>query len=200
MVTCDKKSLSHQQKESRMYFVRGKDRLVLAFPALGIVIKFPMIHLWRIILSIIGCVKDSDWKRLGVFFLKWNPEHPIVFSGLIFKGVLANRRERTFWKQTHHPFLQPTIFSFFGLFNLQMYANPYRCNCYLDLWDQIRRITEGKAYANPHQFSEPENFCVVEGKLRILDYGGKGGPPVILKYGQKIQDEFDFQFHYSGPL
>lgn len=179
-----------------MYVKKGKDRLVLVFPILGIVIKFAVIRASEVLKVVFHSIKGGHWKLFVFLCKEWAPESPYVVSGLLFRGIVANNRERALWKRTHHSFLQPTIFSFFGLFNIQQYGKPYKSR-HIDFWDQIRRITKGEAYINPHHFSEPCNYCVMDGKLRILDYGGHGSAWIVLKHGSKIADEFNFGFRYE---
>lgn len=180
-----------------MYVKKGRDRLVLVFPILGIVAKFPVIRMREILKKIFRCVRDGHWKYLEYLCTEWKPESEYVFSGMLLRGIVSNRRERALWKRTHHPFLQPTPFSFLGFFNIQIYCKPYG-GCCIDLWSQIQRITKEEAYNNSHQFSEPSNYCLVGRKLRILDYGGSGSARIVMKYGEKIADEFDPEFHYRS--
>lgn len=176
-----------------MFLAKGKDRIVLAFPALGFVVKFPIIWLRRPIADTWSQIKTRRWKSLVYIYKKWAPECRYVISGMLLRGIVANQRERMISKRARSEFPQPTFFSFFGLLNIQRYGAP--CDGeYLDLWLQIRKITRESAYKNPHQFSIPSNYCLVNGKLHILDYGGHGSAWVVLKYGKKIVDEFDPEF------
>jgi hypothetical protein len=179
-----------------MYAKKGKDRFVLIFPTLGVVVKIPMIRILRALKAVFFKIRDRHWKGLARICSRWAPESLFAISAMLFKGIIANQREYVLWKRSHNPFLQPTFFSFFGLFNIQAYGKPYEGH-EPDLWIQIRKITREEAYCNPHQFSEPHNYCIVNGKLRILDYGGGRSARIILRYGKKIVDEFDFGFHYT---
>ena len=180
-----------------MHLVKGKTRLVLVFPALGIVIKLPITEVKYALTVFASEGKNRRGHSLRIH-CRWLPECSYVFAGMIFKGVIANLRERIMYKRTHHPFLQPTIFSLFGFLNVQRYGVVCVSDC-LSFWDQIRSITRQEAYTNPHQFSEPGNYCVDKGKLRIMDYGGRGSARIVLKYGRRIQEEFNFNFRYSEP-
>lgn len=182
-----------------MNFKRGKDRFVLVFPSIGIVIKLPVIRINRVIDRVRSNIKRKDWKRLWSDFLKWNPENHYAISGMLLRGVMANQREGFLWKRTRNSFLQPTIFSFFGLVNIQKYAVPYPDDGGTSFWIQIRKITHEDVYCNPHQFSEPKNFCLVDGRLRILDYGGQGSTWIVVKHGRKIMEQFDPDFLSKRP-
>lgn len=175
---------------------KGKDRFVLVFPTLGIVIKFPIFHFLNILNRIFFDIKNRYWKSLVYVCCKWNPESQNVVSGLLLRGIVANQRERFLWSRTHNPFLQPTIFSFFGLLNIQLYGKPHEGR-HMDLWDQVRRITKEEAYSNAHQFSEISNYTLDGGRLRMLDYGGRGSAWIVVKYGKRIVENFDPEFRYS---
>ncbi len=180
-----------------MHIKKGKDRFVLVFPALGIVFKFPVIRLNDVLKRIVRDSRDNSWKALRGYYFKWNPNSPFNASGKIFKGILANIRERRLWKSTQSDFLVPTFFSACGLLNIQKYSRPHGGE-YLDLWIQIRKITNEEAYSNPHQFSEVGNYSLVDGKLRMIDYGGYGSEKVVTKYGQLILEKFDPNFRYEA--
>jgi hypothetical protein len=180
-----------------MFAVRGEDRFVLVFPTLGIVMKFPVIWLYRTLDLILTEVEKGRYGVLKYVCTKWAPECRYVVSGMLLCGIIANQRERALSKRARNSFPQPTLFSFFGLVNIQKFGKPCSGN-YLDLWLQVRKITKESAYRNPHQFSMPCNYTIVDGKLRILDYGGHGSSWVVLKYGEKIVNEFDPKFHYTG--
>lgn len=178
-----------------MYTKKGQDRFVLVLPKLGIAVKFPKIRLLNALSTIFNRIRSGRLKLLLWTCSKWAPESQFVISGMLLRGIVANQRERRLWKRTHNPFLQPTFFSLFGLFNIQQYGKPYLGHN-TDLWVQVRKITHEDAYRDAHQFSEPSNYCVVDGKLRILDYGGRESTWVVLEYGKKIVNEFDFEYRY----
>ncbi len=179
-----------------MNFVKGKDRLVLVLPALGIVIKFPIIRAKEVFKKAFSDIRDKHWKAFARYFSTWSPESQYVASGKLLRGIVSNKRERRLWKRTRNAFLVPTFFSFFGLVNVEKYSKPYEGD-YIDLWDQIRRITNEEAYLNPHQFSEVKNYSLVDGKLKMIDYGGHGSEWVIVKWGTRIMAQFDSQFRYA---
>ncbi len=180
-----------------MHIAHGKDRCVLVLPALGIVVKFPIIRLWRALCYVVRDSKNRRWKSLFYCLFTWNPDSHYLVSGMILKGIMSNVRERGLWKKTRNPFLQPTPFSVLGLLNIQRYGKPLECNP-IDLWSQVADMTRKEAHRNSHQFSEPENYALVDGRLRILDYGGHGSTWVVVRYGRRIVDGFDPAFRWSG--
>ncbi len=165
-------------------------------PALGIVFKFPRIRLiraWHLTGRLLGKgARAHLWDNLKLEY-----ELPIEHSmsgvrGLLFRGIVANWREWRFYQTTRHPFLQPTYCSVLGLLNVQKYGEPCAVD-YHPLWVQLLDITQGDVWDDNHHFSNPDNFCVSDGTLRMVDYGSSRGQVVILVHGHAILENFDLQ-------
>ncbi len=178
-----------------MQIKKGQDRIVFIFPLIGIVIKFPIIHFFRVFRRTY-CVLRGDGKNKKEKW-EWIKEHltyPIEayfgFKGLLFRGLVANWREFWFYLKTRHSFLQPTYFSLFGLLNIQRYDEPCRLQN-VDLWCQLYEMTNGQVFDDSHHFENPHNFCFHNGKLRMLDYGSRRTWGVISNYGAKIIEHFN---------
>jgi hypothetical protein len=118
------------------------------------------------------------------------------YKNWLFGGIMANWREFVFFHKTKHPFLLPTRFSFFGLFNIQTAGEPCLIK-YVDLWCQLYELTDGKVFADSHHFENPNNFCFNGGVLRMLDYGSKRTHKVIADFGEKILKSFDPKYDWE---
>ena len=172
-----------------MKVLRGRDRIAIIFPLIKMVIKLPQIHIFKSFFQLYGYAKENNWKGIIIDW-SWPLELKTGFKGLLFHGIAENWREFLFFFKTRNEFLQPTFFSFFGLFNIQLYGNPCGMN-YVDLWRQLIELTDGRAWQDNHHFSNPDNFCYHSKKFRILDYGNPQCHEVINLYGKKIVKEFD---------
>jgi len=165
---------------------KGRSRIVLVFPSLGIAIKIPFIHF------ISGIHFLLLMAREGHLRWEWNRSMESMESSkeLLFKGIADNWREYWFFIKSRNPFLLPSYFSFFGLFNIQQVGQVCTTESSV-LWRQLVELTAGATSKSSHHFVNPENFCFVGKKLRILDYGSPRVQQVISKFGIKITNEFD---------
>ena len=181
-----------------MYVVKtGKDRIVVVFPFLGIVLKVARFGPR----NIMGILKTS-WrsltfpsKRIGDFYKsKFDMfEKQVKFFEL--RTILANLIERRVWKKTKNQFLWPCWVSFFGIVNVYPYAK-----CVMDegrfkdseMWTQINFFSESYCWESGHTFSEASNFCVDDkGKVRMLDYGFWCSEEIIKRYGNALFENLD---------
>ncbi len=178
-----------------MQIKKGKDRIVVLLPSIGIVIKFPIIHIAGVFRLLRLYLRKRNRKHL-----RRNVRDEFKYSidsmgggikGALLRGVVANWRELRFYQTTRHPFLQPTYFSLMGLLNVQRYGASCTQGGYRELWVQMLDLTEGGVWDDNHHFCNPDNFCLRDGKLRMVDYGCPKGYSVILQYGTKILEEFD---------
>ena len=183
-----------------MRFRKGKHRFVFVIPLFGIAIKFPFV---RIFVAVVHLIKNAVSLNFKCIRSTWHIPIDSKATGgykiLLFGGIVANWRECSFFKETKHPFLQPTYFSCFGLFNIQKAGAPclMRPNSF---WREIYVLTDSKAWADKHHFRNPDNFCVDDDKLRILDYGRKETQGIVVEYGATIQDSFDFNFRWPEDV
>lgn len=172
-----------------MQFKKGADRVVVIFPFLRIAVKFPIIRLWLAIRLLYRDIKSGKWERLSKDW-SWPIEVRGGFKGLLLRGLAANWGEFLFYWQTRNPFVQPTYFSFFGLFNVQRADEPCRLK-EDNLWCQLYELTNGQVFDDSHHFAEPRNFCFSNGKLRMLDYGSRKSRGVIARHGAMIVECFN---------
>ena len=158
-----------------MIIKKGKNRLVMIFPALHIALKFPMVHAIRAVRQFFTYGFRSPYPG---DINKSLTEH-------LFKGMGDNWREFMFYVRTRHPFWQPTYFSFFGLLNIQRATEP--CGRSMQaLWSEIHDVTGGEAFKDAHHFSNPFNFCHAGKHFMILDYGHPKTQEIIRQYGDKL--------------
>ena len=178
-----------------MIFKKGHHRFVFVFPSLGIAVKLPFIRLLCLVKNVFYLSVRMKWRSLWIG-MSFPLECHFAFRGFLFHGIVDNWREFMFFQRTRNVFLQPTYFSFFGLFNIQKTSEPCTLD-YKDLWCQLYEITSGKVYVDGHHFKNPDNFCFANGKLRILDYGSKKIHGVIAEFGAKILESFDPTFDWE---
>ena len=179
-----------------MYTIaRGESRTVIAIPSLGIALKVA----WG--RSIVRRERQAKLRRAWSYF--WSDlslpfRHPLrvleapygawwhwVGHGWevawhttkynTFQSVVANLRERRFYKRAVFQELMlitPTYFSLFGLVNVQKYGKPStNAANYLVVSYAFARLTEGATDGDTHHFQHPENFTGLEyGMFKVLDY------------------------------
>lgn len=175
-----------------MKIAKGKLRFVVALPSLGIAIKFPRIYFLRMFYQLLRDVLFLSWVRVYRMAC-FGIDSPAVwgYRKMLFAGIRTNWREFRFFRTTRNPFCQPTYFSFFGLLNIQKFAET-PCNLHWRvLAVQIYEITNELSRMDGHHFEFQENFCFEGGKLRILDYGSPKTQLVIVAFGEKILATFD---------
>ena len=179
-----------------MYTKRGSRRLVICLPSWGVVIKLPLIQP----LVFLRCLRDAiqlavktgDAKRWFGWAL-WLDEENDTMGNIrytLLNGVYQNWQEFQLWRKTRSPFLEQTIFSLFGLLNIQRYGTPLEVP-HDWLWSQLLDLTEKSVWSNGHHFSNPDNFSFRDNHIRMIDYGGGGIANVVEKYGAQIVARYD---------
>jgi len=177
-----------------MQVKKGQDRIVILFPWIGIAVKFPIVHFWRVVCLLCYDIKRGNWDCLKKNW-EWPIEARSGFKGLLFRGLATNWGEFRFYRSTHNPFLQPTYLSF-GFVNIQRYDEPCKLKN-VDLWCQLYELTNGDVFADSHHFENPRNFCFNNGMLRILDYGSRRSQGVISKHGARIVEVFNSAYDWE---
>ena len=174
-----------------MKFKKGRNRIVLVLPLLGIAVKLPIVHFFTVTASLAKRIVHLDFKIIRIL-MRVSPDCDgfIGYRNLLFGGTLTNWREFLFFYKTKNPFLQPTYFSLFGLINIQKLGQL----CTMEqrtFQSQLRDVTNDGVGWDDHHFINPDNFCFSNGKLRILDYGSKITQETVILYGAKIQSSFN---------
>ncbi len=177
-----------------MFIARGFSRIVFCFPSLGIVVKIPRPRIWAFLETtkntLVSTIRRRHLKEIKWAF--WLNKENDTYGNIrhtILNGTYHNWKEATLWNETHSPFLEPTFFSFFGLINIQKYGENPKEEIG-PFWCQIMDLSEGKAWSNGHHFSNPDNYSLRDGKLRMVDYGDRGVKDVVVEYGEKISSSF----------
>lgn len=175
-----------------MQIKKGQDRFVFVFPSLKIVVKLPIIHFVIAFYPELLRVAFGKSIRTGLKYSKgyFLMRRPSPFWRALFKGLHDNWGEFHFYQKTKNVFLQPTYFSFFGFLNIQLYGELYPDKDE-DIWRKLCVITNDDVMNNPHHFRKSCNFCLHNGRLRILDYGDVKTQEIISRCGVKIFNEFD---------
>ena len=119
-------------------------------------------------------------KKISPELLTYNKAMARGCVRFLIPGIIANREEcRNYKKCGKNDILVPTIFSFFWLVNIQLAGKP---------------ATQEEVNKNPlyrGQGSDPAfdidsvyQYCVIEGKTLLADYGQEGLLPVLMQYAR----------------
>jgi hypothetical protein len=168
-----------------MLVKRGTTRTVILFESVAV--KLPRIQLvraFRLLNQHRKAGRLLECLRLNAACFH-SPQH------LMFKGILDNWQEFRFYQRTRSAFLMPTYLSLLGFMNIQKSGKMPASITENALWGQLRDITKAACWADSHAFSNPNNFCVEDGHLKMVDYAGVRAQNVIERYGDRIFQEFD---------
>ncbi len=172
-----------------MFIKKGNYRIVIVIGSL--VIKLPRIRLKSGIKCLMHEIKHGrclKYYRNDVLYYTCSKTN-------FFGGVISNWQEYRFYQSTKLPILMPTYFSFFGLFNIQKRGQILESNR-KDIFQQLYDLTNGEVFDDSHAFENPANFCLENGKLVMIDYSKKSRK-VLIKYGEKIQREFNPSYNWE---
>lgn len=99
-------------------------------------------------------------------------------------GIVANRREYLLYKKHGNDLLAPTLFTICWLVNIQQRGEPIRDNEVRShyLWS----LFEGEVTTLATDILQRKQFCLIDGQVRLADYGIDGLEPVIVKYNAAI--------------
>lgn len=171
-------------------FYNGITRFVITIPCLGWAIKIAKINplqaiktvIWNAETAIQGGDAGEFGRLMGYTDAVW---HSVRWQ---FRGIYCNLREHRFYKKSRNPFLWPTIFSFFGLINIQPLAKRQpEETADFKLWRFVLKVSENQAWEDNHTFCEEDNYAIDEqGHLRILDYGSIRSQKMISVYGPAL--------------
>lgn len=160
---------------------QGQTRIVFEFERAGIVLKCPRIFFRTLRSPVRLLLRDprAVWPIL-INKIRW----------YILGNFVVNLREWWFWVRERHPFCQPTPFSIPGVVNVQPSGTvlPY------DEVEHARRLQQVTTDYHPstmHTLLNPKNFCVVDGRLRIFDYGSPEVIEFIRRHGHEVHECYD---------
>ncbi len=124
------------------------------------------IALFRPIACLRSLLRPCD-RTVGERLRQYHSNPAIAASKRIFHGIFANLNEYSLYRQYPNLDLVPTLFSFFGLINIQvrgesiMEAEIKQC--------PFRDIAAQYPYSD---LNKSKNFCRINGKIYLADYGG----------------------------
>ena len=163
---------------------RGKTRIVIVLGKIAI--KLPRLYLLPLLRSFIWHINKSR-KTLKLFLKRELPRY-------LLRGIICNWIEFTFYENSRLHILAATYFSLFGLINIQSAEGVPLEMEDVDLWVQLFGLTNEAVWGDSHAFAESDNFIVANGKIQMVDYGSRNTQKVLLKWGNKMQDNFNLSF------
>jgi|GEM_PF-1392940 len=188
----------------RSYVAKGRHRVVLVIPSLGIVVKFPrfrkrfLIEFWR---------DTIRAKSLGPFVGRWSVTKRKNWGWmfrdlkraliLTFMGMEANWGERSYYKHCSmysRLLLQPTYLSFLGVINIQEFAEPAPIDESYTIYFAAEAIVGGEGMRpDGHHWSNARNFHLANGRLRVIDYGSAETQRILDEHGLSLYIGFDIE-------
>jgi hypothetical protein len=96
----------------------------------------------------------------------------------LLAGVVANRLERIYYKKYGGELLMPTVFTFLWIVNVQPRGEPAseaqaRTHHFFKLLDGT---------PNREDFLEVHQYCTIEGRVLLVDYGRKEIEALLFNY------------------
>ena len=132
-----------------------------------------------------------------VSYINWPIDSSASFKYHFIRGISENRREyRT--SKALGDIVVPTRFSFLGILNIQETAEPHNLTP-KSLWVGLRaKIGDGLKFTDAHTFSEPDNYGIHKGKLKLIDYGGETANSTMLKYQRQFREVLGTLFRLAA--
>lgn len=173
-----------------MQIKSGKARIVLLLPRLGVAVKFPRISILRVLKYLWSLRKKNTLKHSLWFFTA-----PVTtWGGLrhsLFAGIVQNRSEYRFYRDTQNAFAWPTTFSLWGLVNVQPLGVLPPQKRERDIWMDVVNIA-GADLEDMHCFAYHGNYCLdAQGSLYLLDYASENSQVVLRLYGEQLRSHFE---------
>lgn len=111
---------------------------------------------------------------------------------LLFSGIIANVNERRTYRRTKSPFVIPTYFSFLGLFNIQKRGKKIDFWDNREVWGYIWRNSQNpdQPHCDGHTLADTENYCIDDGKLKLVDYGNRQIAEFLRINGENLYKNF----------
>lgn len=157
-----------------MRFAYGATRWVILTPRYAI--KFARVRPLRPILQLVRhFVKGEVKQRLQQFDA--NP----IKGGMKYlaAGIRANLTERRIYRDHQSDILAPTLWTFFGLVNLQVRGEQVSTQEH-----QAHYLTNAfkEAPIDNNDLVHPRQFCKINGSVVLADYGRDDLVPVLAAY------------------
>lgn len=169
----------------------GTSRVVLLLPFLGVAIKFPRVRLRDAFSEIFALSRGPRFRRRFLMFIRApRSQRRYGLVPYLLNGLYDNRSEYRFYRETRNTFVWPTIFSFFGLMNVQPLGIPTMRD-ERDVWSALVDVVDRDITKDPHCFERPDNFCEdAVGRLYLLDYASEKSQWVVQKYERALRQKF----------
>lgn len=148
----------------------GSTRVVWIFP--NFAVKFPKTEVKKLCKIIWKFRNNRSWLKL--IFTAKGRQFPFTVNWFLMKGFLDNWSEYMFYlRNKKSPFIFPTYFSFFGIFNITPIGKELQTEPTFFL---------GSTFNNKdkHHFAKSNNFCTYQGRTCMWDYGDSLTQSVIL--------------------
>ena len=174
-----------------MKIIKGSDRIVFVFQKIAV--KLPRIHFFSFLSLFLYHVKHGNLLK----YLNYQPKVYGSARRLLFRGLIHNWNEFYFYLKSHSDILLPTYFSLFGFVNIQKKGEKFEMK-EGDLWIQILKLKNKECWIDGHTFSNVDNFCKENYKIKMIDYGDPDVYCLLKKYGNAIHDDFDFSYKHNN--
>jgi hypothetical protein len=174
-----------------MQIRKGNGRYALIVPLLGLVFKFPRIRIRYLIkeplLMILLFIKEKNRRKPIIHSLTtgWHDTESIWY--LLFHGILENRKEFAFYRDTKNKVAWPTLFSFFGIINIQRIALPVQQKDREWLFTRVLDVAMGDL-RDMHCFGNDDNWGVdLGGNIFLLDYASDNSHKVLKNHEEALR-------------
>jgi hypothetical protein len=148
----------------------GSTRVVWIFPKFAV--KFTKVEMKKLCKIIWKFRKNK--QMLKIIFKSKSPSFPWTLYYFLTKGFLDNWGEYMFYlRNKKSPFIFPTYFSLFGIFNITPIGKELEKNPLFFLGSTFKN-------EDKHHFAKSTNFCIYQGRTCMWDYGDSLTQSVIL--------------------
>lgn len=148
----------------------GTTRVVWVFPWFAV--KFPKVEIKKLCKIIWKLRKKPFWLKI-IFFQK-SDQYPFTVHYFLTKGFLNNWSEFVFYQRNKKsPFIFPTYFSFFGIFNITPIGEELKKQPSFFRTSTFKNMDR-------HHFVKASSFCTYQGRTCMWDYGDPLTQSVIL--------------------
>ncbi|OGI74423.1 hypothetical protein A3D42_01025 [Candidatus Nomurabacteria bacterium RIFCSPHIGHO2_02_FULL_41_18] len=166
-----------------MNFEYGTTRFVFCVGGVAMKVARVKVIYWakRVIEKIFVAQHATNILRGG------NPQ-PFARLRHLFAGVTANLEEGRMYARYPELPLAPTLFSFFGLVNIQVRGTPIgKDELVLCPFRDLADIESAGIDLN-----KAENFGRIDGRIVLLDCGFEGLNKILARYAESRQIVYDF--------
>lgn len=70
----------------------------------------------------------------------------------------------------------------------------------VDLWCHLNELVGEVVWKDSHAFASARNFGVVDGRLKMVDYGGRDSQEALKECAEKIYSDFNFSYNRKERL